>query len=247
MPGALRSPELARRAKERLPNLAVLFTSGYTENAIVHGGRLDEGIELLSKPYSREALARKIRYVLRNQQQRNVAQSAERPKERRDPGDGSFPARPLRILLVEDDAMIRFSTAEMLTNLGHAVEEAGDAGEALATLEQGGFDVIVTDLALPGMSGEELAAARRRAPPGPAGGLCDGVRALRARPRPRRRGRRGGAAEALRPEEHRRGAESRDDGGRIAPAGVVNRAAPRSLEDEGEPGSPPPLTASRIR
>ncbi len=82
--------------------------------------------------------------------------------------------------------------------------------------------------------------ARRRAPPGPAGGLCDGVRALRARPRPRRRGRRGGAAEALRSEEHRRGAESRDDGGRIAPAGVVNRAAPRSLEDEGEPGSPPP-------
>ena len=60
--------------------------------------------------------------------------------------------------------MIRFSTAEMLTNLGHAVEEAGDAGEALATLEQGGFDVIVTDLALPGMSGEELAqrAAERR-------------------------------------------------------------------------------------
>ncbi len=62
MPGPLRSPELARKAKERLPSLAVLFTSGYTENAIVHGGRLDEGIELLSKPYSREALARKIRY-----------------------------------------------------------------------------------------------------------------------------------------------------------------------------------------
>ena len=46
MPGPLRSPELARKAKERLPSLAVLFTSGYTENAIVHGGRLDEGIEL---------------------------------------------------------------------------------------------------------------------------------------------------------------------------------------------------------
>jgi CheY-like chemotaxis protein len=42
MPGPLRSPELARKAKERLPQLSVLFTSGYTENAIVHGGRLDE-------------------------------------------------------------------------------------------------------------------------------------------------------------------------------------------------------------
>ena len=55
MPGPLRSPELARKAQERLPGLAVLFTSGYTENAIVHGGRLDEGIELLSKPYTRSA------------------------------------------------------------------------------------------------------------------------------------------------------------------------------------------------
>ena len=64
MPGPLRSPELARKARERLPDIAVLFTSGYTENAIVHGGRLDAGVELLSKPYSREALARKIRQVL---------------------------------------------------------------------------------------------------------------------------------------------------------------------------------------
>ncbi len=39
MPGPLRSPELARKARERLPDIAVLFTSGYTENAIVHGGR----------------------------------------------------------------------------------------------------------------------------------------------------------------------------------------------------------------
>ncbi|MBC3918471.1 PAS domain S-box protein [Undibacterium sp. CY18W] len=66
MPGTLRSPELARKARERLPNLAVLFTSGYTQNAIVHGGRLDGGVELLSKPYSREALARKVRSVLAN-------------------------------------------------------------------------------------------------------------------------------------------------------------------------------------
>ncbi|WP_243443936.1 PAS domain-containing hybrid sensor histidine kinase/response regulator [Asaia prunellae] len=55
MPGTLKSPELARRAKERLPDIAVLFTSGYTENSIVHGGRLDAGVELLSKPYTRDA------------------------------------------------------------------------------------------------------------------------------------------------------------------------------------------------
>jgi len=64
MPGSLRSPEMARLAKARLPNLAVLFTSGYTQNAIVHGGKLDAGVELLSKPYSREALANRIQRAL---------------------------------------------------------------------------------------------------------------------------------------------------------------------------------------
>jgi CheY-like chemotaxis protein len=64
MPGPLRSPELARKAKERIPSIAVLFTSGYTENAIVHGGRLDAGVNLLTKPYSRQVLSTRIRRLL---------------------------------------------------------------------------------------------------------------------------------------------------------------------------------------
>lgn len=64
MPGPLRSTELARLVKQRLPNVAILYTSGYTQNAIVHSGRLDPGVELLSKPYRREQLAHKIRNVL---------------------------------------------------------------------------------------------------------------------------------------------------------------------------------------
>lgn len=80
MPGPLRSPELARKARERLPGIAVLFTSGYTENAIVHGGRLDPGVELLSKPYTRTSLARKIRHVLRNAEQRREARGTAAPK-----------------------------------------------------------------------------------------------------------------------------------------------------------------------
>jgi CheY-like chemotaxis protein len=64
MPGPLSSTEMARRAKARRPELAVLFASGYTENAIVHGGRLDAGVDLLPKPFTREALALKLRQVL---------------------------------------------------------------------------------------------------------------------------------------------------------------------------------------
>jgi PAS domain S-box-containing protein len=64
MPGRLQSSELARKAQQRMPNIAVLFTSGCTDNAIVHGDRLDEGVELLNKPYSLDELARKLRQIL---------------------------------------------------------------------------------------------------------------------------------------------------------------------------------------
>jgi hypothetical protein len=44
--------------------MRVLFTSGYSENAIVHHGRLDRGVQLIGKPYRRQELALKVREVL---------------------------------------------------------------------------------------------------------------------------------------------------------------------------------------
>jgi len=64
MPGAVNGRQLADRARDLDSNLRVLFTSGYTENAIVHNGQLDAGTELLSKPYNRDQLAAKLRRVL---------------------------------------------------------------------------------------------------------------------------------------------------------------------------------------
>ena len=161
MPGGVRSPELARRARIRLPDIAVLFTSGYTDNAIVHGGRLDPGIELLSKPYTREALARKMRHVLRNQRQRVNAIAAHPPRA----GMSVPAARPLRILMVEDDDLVRMANCDMLSHLGHAVFEAGDAVAALEILATTAVDVLMTDIGLPGMSGGMLAAHARRTKP----------------------------------------------------------------------------------
>jgi CheY-like chemotaxis protein len=152
MPGPLRSPELARKAKERLPNVAVLFTSGYTQNAIVHGGRLDPGVELLAKPYTRDALARKVRHVLANQAQRRAAVRAPRQQpSKRDVLKG------VTVLLVEDDALIRATTAEMLSEVGCHTKEAGTAEDALKILDDGPVDVLLTDVGLPGMSGLQLA------------------------------------------------------------------------------------------
>jgi CheY-like chemotaxis protein len=64
MPGGMNGRQLADQARLTWPSLKVLFTSGYTENAIVHHGRLDPGVELLSKPYTRLELATKVRLVL---------------------------------------------------------------------------------------------------------------------------------------------------------------------------------------
>lgn len=64
MPGGLNGRELSAAAADLRPGLKVLYTSGYTENAIVHQGRLDPGVHLLSKPYRRGELARCVREVL---------------------------------------------------------------------------------------------------------------------------------------------------------------------------------------
>ena len=170
MPGTLKSPELARKAKQRLPNLAVLFTSGYTENSIVHGGKLDAGVELLSKPYTREALARRFRHVLANQGQRAIAAApkaaeprAAEPAASSSASSSSSP-RALTgatVLLVEDDALIRANTAEMLQEAGCVVVDAASAEEAMAALHTAPVDVLVTDLNLPGHSGAELARCAR--------------------------------------------------------------------------------------
>ena len=52
--------KLAEEVKRRKPDLPVLFTTGYTQNAIVHNGTLDSGAKPLMKPFSLEELARKI-------------------------------------------------------------------------------------------------------------------------------------------------------------------------------------------
>jgi len=64
MPGGMSGRGLADAARALHPDLPVLFTSGYTEKAIIHHGRLDAGVQLLSKPYRQQDLANKVRMVL---------------------------------------------------------------------------------------------------------------------------------------------------------------------------------------
>jgi PAS domain S-box-containing protein len=166
MPGRLKSTELVKKAVERQPDLAVLYTSGYTENSIVHGGRLDPGVELLSKPYTREALARKVRHVLANRAQRQQVSIPVSAPVAATPDLVADTPSGLRILLIEDDALIRINTAEMLEDLGHSVREAGSADDALAVARGETIEVAVVDLGLPDLDGKDLAQMLRAMNPG---------------------------------------------------------------------------------
>jgi PAS domain S-box-containing protein len=64
MPGGMNGRQLAAEMTKRHPALKVLFTSGFTENAIIHHGRLDSGVLLLTKPYRKLDLARMLRVAL---------------------------------------------------------------------------------------------------------------------------------------------------------------------------------------
>ena len=153
IPGSVGSRELARRAKSLLPGLQVIYTSGYTENAVIHHGRLDPGVELLSKPYSIEELARKLRSVL------------DAHRESAGPPATALGLR--RVLVVEDDALVRLATVESLADLGLATAEAETGRQALGLLaSQEDIDLLITDVGLPDIDGHDLAIQARELRPG---------------------------------------------------------------------------------
>ncbi|WP_394781479.1 response regulator, partial [Undibacterium sp.] len=167
MPGPMRSTELARLAKLHSPRLEILFTSGYAQNAIVHGGRLDPGVDLISKPYRREDLARRIRHIIANRDQADLLEAAtlsveEEPQHTQDfhphgiAGAGGADIAH-SILLVEDNEDLRTTACELLSLLGYEVESAASAEDALELLALQKFDILLTDIKLPGLSGPQLA------------------------------------------------------------------------------------------
>ncbi len=64
LPGKMNGRQLANEAQRLRPGLGVLYTTGYTRNAIVHDGRLDADVRLLSKPYTMDQLAVSLRSLI---------------------------------------------------------------------------------------------------------------------------------------------------------------------------------------
>lgn len=134
LPGDYNGRELAEEAIRRRPYLKVLFTTGYGLDGIIHEGRLDAGIQLITKPFTFDEFSEKIRKVFK------------------------MPAKD-KILLVEDEAMIAMVTAENLRDLGFEVEEAANAAKAMSAAKGdiNGFAAAIIDIGLPDRKGDELA------------------------------------------------------------------------------------------
>tara|TARA_R110002049_G_scaffold29972_1_gene101855 strand:- start:24721 stop:27603 length:2883 start_codon:yes stop_codon:yes gene_type:complete len=157
MPGKMNGYELAQQMHNLRPDIPVLFTSGFVQDAVVQDGRLVEGVQLIGKPYTQDELAQKVRDVLgcegtaltklSNQTALPMQSRSENKKSR----DG------LSILICEDDALIRLDISEVLRDAGHSVFEAASVGKALDILKTEIVDVLVTDVGLPDRTGEELA------------------------------------------------------------------------------------------
>jgi signal transduction histidine kinase/CheY-like chemotaxis protein len=154
MPGAISTREFTRRAQEMHPGIRILYTSGYTQNAIVHNGKLDDDALLLSKPYCKDELARKLRNVFAGASHGAISDRGRSP-------------RSGKVLVVEDVALIRVTTMDMAEQLGFETVEAADGQEALALLRQdAGIAILLTDLGLPGMDGRRLIEEALRLRPG---------------------------------------------------------------------------------
>ncbi|MBG0810118.1 response regulator [Methylosinus sp. H3A] len=142
--------KLAEEAWRRRPDLKILFTTGYTPNAVVHNGVLDPGVELIVKPYSIDRLARKVRDVLDGPRS---APPETKPTRR-------------KVLIVDDDAAVCEAMAELLRLENYEVCVASDGFRALEAAQSFKPDVALLDLGLPGMDGYEIARELRALPEG---------------------------------------------------------------------------------
>jgi CheY-like chemotaxis protein len=134
LPGGMNGRQLAEAALSVRRKLKILFTTGYARNAIVHDGRLDPGVQLITKPFTFAALSQKLRDML----------------------DADSDAT--RILIVEDEELVQTVIAGHVEDMGFEVELAGSGAEAKnkMLLRSGSIDAAIIDMGLPDARGDGL-------------------------------------------------------------------------------------------
>jgi PAS domain S-box-containing protein len=150
MPG-MNGRDLARLLGAGNPGLACLFMSGYTADVIAHHGVLDENVRFIQKPFSLGDLAAKVREALEGHRA-GPATAAAQPAA---PGC----AAPPRVMCVDDEAPLLELVRRFLERHGCVAAGYADPAAALAEFRRApeAYDFVVTDLAMPGLTGFELA------------------------------------------------------------------------------------------
>jgi signal transduction histidine kinase/CheY-like chemotaxis protein len=145
LPGSIDGRTLTERARDLRAALKVLVMTAYAGAALVHDGRLDPGVELLSKPFSFSGLAARVRQIL----------------------DDDNHQDPIHLLIVEDEVLLRMFLVDALTEAGCLTEEAGSFAEAVIKMQNIGESLAgaVIDLGLPDKPGDELALEIRKVLP----------------------------------------------------------------------------------
>ncbi len=165
MAGNTTARELAEEVKRTKPSVPVLFTSGYVQDTIVREGRLEAGVQLLGKPYTQAVLAQKLRIVLGSAgipQQARTGQSDTAPATA---AGGAPTGKDTCVLICEDDILILTDVADTLRHAGYNVQEANSAESALQILKSDPVSLLITDVGLPDLSGEDLAREARQMHP----------------------------------------------------------------------------------
>lgn len=140
MPG-ISGPDLAAQLKQKWPNLPVLYTSGYTDHALLTRSALTHDTPFLQKPYSRASLLTHIADVLEH----------------------STPQRT--VLIVDDDTSVRGLLRSSFEDSGYSVIEASNGREAIAKVNGHPIKLVVTDLVMPERDGLETIKVLRKKHP----------------------------------------------------------------------------------
>ena len=134
LPGGMNGRQLADAARKLRPDLKVLFTTGYARNAIVHHGRLDPGVQLITKPFTYAALAAKLGDMLDTRRDRRAS------------------------CWSRTRSWSRWWRPSSSRELGYRVETAGSATEAMnkVKLLRGDIGLAIVDIGLPDRKGDVL-------------------------------------------------------------------------------------------
>ena len=134
----LNGRDLAEFISGRRPAIKVLFTSGYTENAVLRQGVLERGLNFLPKPFSAAELGEKVKAVL------------------------AAPIRQKTILILDDEAGIRDLFHEALQEAGYLTVRCANGRDAVCHLQDQQVDLLLTDLVMPDQEGIETIRQVRR-------------------------------------------------------------------------------------